>query len=310
MEIRKSWRAVSLVALVAFAGALTLSAQPHLVADLNRQRVDGRSQPFPSEGVEHEGVLYFPAHDPQHGYELWRTDGTPDGTYRLVDLCPGSCSGGGRPLGFFQGDLYFLGDDSEHGTEIWRTDGTVGGEELLADVCPGSCWSLANGWVEWRGALWFLAQATYDASTVLWTSDGTREGTRPVASLCIDLAICDSDSYQFSIFLGGPDPSGQGLLVWTSEYHLKSLVRTDGTAAGTVLLHRFEEESQFIDQIRRTATGEPLFFIDNAVLWTSDGTPAGTRLVRSLVGLVDAYDMQSFEVVDGIFYAAFFAYNQ
>src|SRR6185295_16742480 len=200
--------------------------------------------------------------------------------------------------------------DSEHGTEIWRTDGTVGGEELLADVCPGSCWSLANGWVEWRGALWFLAQATYDASTVLWTSDGTREGTRPVASLCIDLAICDSDSYQFSIFLGGPDPSGQGLLVWTSEYHLKSLARTDGTAAGTVLLHRFEEESQFIDQIRRTATGEPLFFIDNAVLWTSDGTPAGTRLVRSLVGLVDAYDMQSFEVVDGIFYAAFFAYNQ
>jgi ELWxxDGT repeat protein len=311
MPRHPSWRSIVGVGLFVSAGAFTLSAQPHLVADLNRQRVDARS-PRPAAGVEHEGVLYFPAHDPQHGYELWRTDGTPDGTYRLVDLCPGRCSGEdayATVLGFFHGFLYFLGDDSEHGTAIWRTDGTVGGEEMLAD-CPGDCESLAYSWVEWRGALWFLAQETFDASPVLWTSDGTPEGTRPAASLCADLSICLPDRPNFYVSLTGPDPSGQGLLVWTIGYGLESLFRTDGTAGGTALLHHFVEGSQFIDQIQRKATGGPLYFLDNAELWTSDGTPAGTRLVRSLVGLVDDYDMQSFEVVDGIFYATFFAYNQ
>ncbi|HXU46264.1 MAG TPA: hypothetical protein VN783_12115 [Thermoanaerobaculia bacterium] len=310
MRLLDSWRAVWVVALLGFAGVSALAAQPRLVADLNRQRVDARLQPFQGAGVEHEGVLYFPAHDPQHGYELWRSDGSPAGTYRLVDLCPGICSGvESRPLGSFHGSLYFQGNDSEHGSEIWRTDGTVGGEELLADLCPGECWGSPYSWVEWRGAVWFLLQPAFDAPVTLWTSDGTREGTRQVASLCTDLGLCTTPEQ--SPFLSGPDPSGQGLLVWTYGYALESLARTDGTAGGTALLHRFVEGFQYIDQVPRSAApGVPLYFLDNAELWTSDGTPAGTRLVRSLVGLVDNYDLQSFEVVGGIYHATFLATNQ
>ncbi|HXU46263.1 MAG TPA: hypothetical protein VN783_12110, partial [Thermoanaerobaculia bacterium] len=308
MRSHSSWRRRTGAFVLGLAGAFTLSAQPHLVADLNQERTNSSSRAYPAGGVEHDGVLYFPAHDPQHGDELWRTDGSPDGTYRLVDLCPGICSGAGRPLGFFHGSLYFLGTDPDHGTEIWRTDGTAGGEELLADACPGDCWSLANGWVEWRGALWFLSQSAYAAAQILWTSDGTREGTRQVANLCADLGICNDPSQGPPyVFLGGPDPTGQSLLVWTYGNGPQALFRTDGTAGGTVLLHSFADGFQFIDQIPRTAApGVPLYFVDSRDLWTSDGTPAGTRLVRNLVGLVQDLFLQSTEVVDGIYYATFF----
>src|SRR6185295_16325779 len=256
-------------------------------------------------------------HDPQHGDEIWRTDGTPDGTSRLVDLCPGSCGSESEPLTFFHGSLYFLGDDGEHGREIWRTDGTVGGEELLTDVCQGPCWAFSTGWAEWRGELWFLIQEASDRIPVLWASDGTREGTRQVANLCTDLSLCESGSDP-SIFLTGPDPSGQGLVLRTPT----SLVRTDGTAGGTVLLHRFtagfdaaSDGPKRRPASRKTDAGgsariaaaasEPLYFIDRSSLWTTDGTPSGTHLVRDLDGLVQYASFRSTRVVDGILYAIF-----
>jgi ELWxxDGT repeat protein len=295
-------------------------AQPHLVTDLNQGRVPANLQPLPSAGIEQDGVLYFPGQDPQHGYELWRTDGTPEGTYRLVDLCPGSCWGGGNGLGFFHGFLYFLGNDREHGVEIWRTDGTVGGEELLGDLCPGVCGTTPGGWVERDGALWFLTQE-FGKTPILWTSDGTPAGTRPVANLCTDLGICGFVDYSYA-FLAGPDPSGQGFALWTST-DTSALYRTDGTAAGTVLLHRFtnaflaskagadkrlESLKTSVGPIARTAAeaAESLFFLDGFDLWTSDGTPAGTHFVRNVEGLIGlSRYIQSVRVIDGIWYAIF-----
>ncbi|HEV7671297.1 MAG TPA: ELWxxDGT repeat protein [Thermoanaerobaculia bacterium] len=299
MRILQSWRAVWSVVLLAFAGALSGLAQPRLVLDLNRER--GRSVSQPRLGFEQDGVVYFSGNDPQHGYELWRTDGTVGGTYRLTDLCPGRCDGGGQALGFFQGSLYFLGNDSEHGTEIWRTDGTVGGEELLADVCPGICDLQVNGWVEWHGRFWFLAQRVFGTVLVLWSSDGTQEGTRPVASLCRDLSICEGqDRYTY---LTGSDPSGQGLVLRVCDgCDASSLYRTDGTVGGTVLLHRYAARGSDFGE-KATV---PLYFLDGSDLWTSDGTPSGTRFVRNLDALVDYVPLRSSaQVIDGTLYLAF-----
>ncbi len=302
MRIFRSWRSLWVFVFLVFAGALAGQAQPHRITDFNRGRTRSLSTPLPEAGTERDGVLYLPARDLQHGYELWRTDGTPEGTGRLTDLCPGLCDGASWTLGLFQGWLYFLGNDSEHGTEIWRTDGTAGGEELVADVCPGSCSPLLDGWSVWRGQIWFLAQKSYDAIPVLWTSDGTRAGTRPVASLCRKLSICDFGPYT-SAFLAGPDPSGQGLVVRVFEsYEAKSLYRTDGTAGGTVLLHRFADQGSGYAE----AATVPLYFLDGSDLWTSDGTPSGTHFVRSLNGLVDFVPLRSStRVIDGILYIAF-----
>jgi ELWxxDGT repeat protein len=39
-----------------------------------------------------DGVLYFYANDGAYGYEPWRSDGTPNGTYMIKDINPGTNS--------------------------------------------------------------------------------------------------------------------------------------------------------------------------------------------------------------------------
>jgi len=293
-------RAVWVFVLLVFAGTLAGQAQPRLVADLNQERANTGLDSGLSGGVEHDGVVYFAGHDPQHGTELWRTDGTSGGTYRLTDLCPGSCGSFGQPLGFFAGRLYFFADDREHGFEIWRTDGTVGGEAMLADLCPGACAIELGSWLEWRGALWFLLRDAGGATQVLWTSDGTAENTRPTADLCAVLGICDF--VPDSIVLSGPNATGEGLFlsVYSTDYPMGALFRTDGTAAGTVLLRRFTDPV-----LGSAEDAGRYYFVEGPVLWTTDGTVAGTRIVRSLDGLAEAFSVASARVIDGDFYVLF-----
>ncbi len=76
-------------------------------------------------------VFYFGAADSSHGYELWRTDGTVDGTFLLKDINTQIASSNAQ-LQFGLGDyVYFMADDIRHGSEPWRTNGTS--TSLLVD---------------------------------------------------------------------------------------------------------------------------------------------------------------------------------
>jgi ELWxxDGT repeat protein len=72
----------------------------------------------PSQGVAMGGKLYFSAYDLDHGRELWVTDGTAEGTYRLKDINPGLGSGIAEYFewsSFPVGDLlYFRATDGQH----------------------------------------------------------------------------------------------------------------------------------------------------------------------------------------------------
>jgi ELWxxDGT repeat protein len=68
------------------------------------------------------GRLYFAADDGGHGYEPWVTDGTPQGTRLLKDLCRGTC-GSSLHAVLPKGNELFFGTNED----IWRTDGTEAG---------------------------------------------------------------------------------------------------------------------------------------------------------------------------------------
>ena len=68
--------------------------------------------------------------------ELWRSDGTPLGTYQLKDINPSGSSSPGLFLEF-NGFVYFLASESVHGREIWRTDGTASGTVLAIEFISG-----------------------------------------------------------------------------------------------------------------------------------------------------------------------------
>ena len=65
------------------------------------------------------GVAYFNAYDGQHGMELWRSDGTRNGTFRIGEINPGAHSANPQELTVAGPRLFFNADDGAHGFEPW-----------------------------------------------------------------------------------------------------------------------------------------------------------------------------------------------
>src|SRR5690242_18946057 len=98
---------------------------------------------------------------------LWRSDGTPAGTYPLTgDLDVGSQT-------FLDGFLYFVGCTAE-GCGLWRSDGTVAGTGLVKALSGGG--SVHTDLVAAGGRLYL------GYGSALWASDGTAAGTGAIAS--------------------------------------------------------------------------------------------------------------------------------
>ena len=75
----------------------TTPAVPYLVADVNATAAGSPVGPSPQNLTDVNGTLFFSAFDPQHGVELWKSDGTQAGTVLVKDINPtaGYYGGGG-----------------------------------------------------------------------------------------------------------------------------------------------------------------------------------------------------------------------
>jgi ELWxxDGT repeat protein len=115
--------------------------------------------------------LFFRAVDPEHGRELWVSDGTAEGTVLVEDIFPGARSSGVGAFDPIQGGLlespdlsaiadrlFFRAADPEHGDEIWISDGTSAGTVLLADIVPGTGGSAPGHFALVGGQVFFTAQ--------------------------------------------------------------------------------------------------------------------------------------------------------
>lgn len=128
-------------------------------------------------------VFVFFADDRTHGAELFRSDGTKDGTYLIKDINP---TGNSAPLGltYYKGHIYFSADDGKHGDELWTSDGTAGGTRLFADLNPGKLRSGPQSFSVAGDKLFFVSVVPDDANftvrTQLWMTNGTARGTRMV----------------------------------------------------------------------------------------------------------------------------------
>ena len=66
---------------------------------------------------------YFAAATPEHGMELWASDGTPGGTFLVRDLAPGPESSGPGELRPYGGSLLFVYADALSSVYALRTSG-------------------------------------------------------------------------------------------------------------------------------------------------------------------------------------------
>ncbi|HYV17548.1 MAG TPA: ELWxxDGT repeat protein [Verrucomicrobiae bacterium] len=229
-------------------------------------------------------IVYFAASDFEHGTELWRSDGTTGGTWKVTEIA--TEWGGVYTDPVAAGDrVYFLAEDMDHGAELWSSDGTGAGTHLVRDIIPGQDSGYPDNFTVVGDRLFFSAWD--DHGKELWTSDGTEAGTHLVKDIV-------------------PGPSGNccrrmlpfnGWLLFEANdnVHGYEIWVSDGTEEGTVMLadivpgkgHSFTREV--------TVAGPLAFFsVDDGVhgleLWKTDGTPAGTvQVIDLILGRGDGY---------------------
>ena len=136
----------------------------------------GRTGAYPTElSVGPNGSLFFAATGPS-GTELWKTDGTENGTRLLKDINTGTVTAHASPNGFveFRGKLYFTANDGQFGSELWSYDGAE--TRLEADIRPGEFGSAPKELTVVGDALYFSADDG-QRGRELWRTDEKRNDT-------------------------------------------------------------------------------------------------------------------------------------
>ncbi|MCP3102072.1 hypothetical protein LZ198_24700 [Myxococcus sp. K15C18031901] len=240
---------------------------------LLRELVPGPEGSDPMDLTRVGDRVFFSATDPVHGRELFVSDGSPEGTRLVADLWPGEEGSFPEGLTALGGLLYFTAGDPEHGRELWRTDGTQEGTVLVVDLDEGPEDSAPDQLVpEGEGVLDFLAQDRGFSTRLMRLDVRTRHATEV-------FRVPSERGIQ-----GRPTLVGRRLFFVAGGAHGEpvSLMVTTG-GAPPVVLARFDEVRSMVGMRGR------LYFAASAhgaggdlELWTSDGSPQGTRRLRDV----------------------------
>ncbi|MBC7783621.1 MAG: hypothetical protein H7144_07255, partial [Burkholderiales bacterium] len=280
----------------------------------------GVSASNPANLTLYNGIVYFTADDGAHGTELWRSDGSGPGTFMVTDVFPGTGSSAPNYLTVCNGKLLFSAiNDGFAGRELFVTDGTAAGTVRI-DIYPGMTSSTPNSLVELNGAAIFLATSPANSNERMWRSDGTAAGTtllggptsvQAMSRIGNQIYLCTfSEIWRTDGTVAGTQkvatvqpyiPSGttrwpiadaNGIVFFGGKNGIggagSELWRTDGTAAGTVMVKDINVGIGFnANPDLLTSVGGRVFFtatelIGGNELWSSDGTLAGTSRVQDL----------------------------
>jgi ELWxxDGT repeat protein len=172
------------------------------------------------------GVLFFAANGGYDGRQLarqpndrqlWRTDGTPDGTYLVTTIGPPGAGADPDNLVAFNGLVYFTADDRTHGRELWASDGTSQGTYLVEDINPGSgsaFWSFYDPHLTGVGnQLFFVADdRVHGRELWVYTPDQSAArrslpgGDRAALATASTAPSLSQDEYTARIDIGFPPP--------------------------------------------------------------------------------------------------------
>ncbi len=245
-----------------------------MVKDINPT---GDSEPL--ELTTYKGELFFSASDGTHGTELWKSDGTAAGTVMVKDINP---SGDSNPseLLVVNGTLFFMADDGTHGLELWKSDGSSAGTTMVKDINPSGD-SIPAPLTDVNGTLYFGANDGTHGEQ-LWKSNGSDLGTSMVTDVNSGgsgLTITEAVALNGDLFFAADDGT-HGIEPWQSN----------GTAPGTALVKDINPGSSssrpFYGYVLTAVNGKVFFAANDGThgteFWRSDGSPAGTTMVKDI----------------------------
>ena len=221
------------------------------------------------------------ATDAKIGNEPFTSDGTTAGTAHanLNTAPPPSYPTNLVRIG---GTLYFFCDDGLHGKELWKSDGTTAGTAMVKDIYPGNASSQPMSLVTLGDLLIFSAIDGKNGREV-WKSDGTAAGTAMIKNLQpgtearypVNIIAFNGEAYFDA--LGNALKPNPG----------RELFKTDGTAAGTVLVKDIRPGGSWASPGQFAVVGKALYFeaFGNGTgyeIYKTDGTTAGTVLLKDI----------------------------
>ena len=200
--------------------------------------------------------LYFQAND-GNGEDLWKSDGTADGTVKIKDINTYPHS-----LTVFKDELYFSATDGINGQELWKYD-PENGAEMVTDINPGPAGSNPY-YLRGVGDTLYFAADDGTHGHELWKSDG-----EPCGSMD-SLGIWSSNTWEVcgTVMVADINPGPAG----SSPTHLNVF---DGAlyfgARGATSGSEFWKSD-----------GEPCGSIGTDGTWSSNGKVCGTVMVKDI----------------------------
>ncbi|MEM9826110.1 MAG: hypothetical protein AAF958_05950, partial [Planctomycetota bacterium] len=217
-----------------------------LVRDINEG--DELGAPPPQSLTDVNGTLFFAAYD--NGYynsELWKSDGTVEGTVLVRDL-NGDSEYGSLPQEFgVANNLLFFQAEIGDGFELFVSDGTFDGTKQVADLNPGDDGSYPTDFTEFNGATIFIAEINDGAGTRLFSTDGDTITPLPDPSGAVarlnpnELTVFDDRLFFTASGAAGPGPVASVAPELTSQ----NSFYTGGDYAGVTTLN-FDEDRGFM----------------------------------------------------------------
>jgi ELWxxDGT repeat protein len=270
-----------------------VAAEPYLVKDVwpGTRPVSANPSFIANVGSS----TYFSVLEPSRNQRLWKTDGTEAGTVPVPTL--GFFSGQGAPFG---SSFLAVALDANLGRQLWKTDGTAAGTTMLTSTSGVMLGAVAPDF----SAAFFFVQSP--RPTEVWRTDGTSSGNVKLGTFPATFGIGIAATTSSLVFIAGNrlraiDTSGN-LQVLATDATLMNLSeragsttvfevwsgtsvqlwKTDGTAAGTVLLRDHFIDDGYVHGFERMGAFW-YFLADDGVtgleLWRTDGTIGGTSLV-------------------------------
>lgn len=238
------------------------------------------SQVFGERGILYNGELYLVANaradgGVNKGVELWRTDGTFEGT-TFADLNPGSASSLSSQSLALAGEWIVFAGETAAGKGIFRTDGTVAGTSLLIAL-PSNREPREAQLTQFGDRVVFVYRHDGVTNDQLWITDGTEDGTQPFVERMssFDAGAVLDDRLLFTM----KQPGGL-ITMWT----------TNGTPAGTQQLNDHSGSSGTVG-IPGAVVGDRYFFFgldpqtSHSALFTTGALAGTTQKVTDLDSL-------------------------
>ncbi|MBB6612674.1 T9SS type A sorting domain-containing protein [Pontibacter sp. Tf4] len=314
-----------------------------LVKNINQGKTGLYTQEVVSFG---DHIIFDATHrESGAGRELWHYNTGPQTTALLADINPGTASSGPHQFVRFRDKLYFIALQQETGRELWATDGTTSGTVLLSDYSRDSrsqspdlltnhadqnlyyviyndvyrCFLMKTDGtttttVKDIGVNKYNSPFTITAinaagsnlffttegdGTDLWVSNGTDAGTFKLKDFCNIRNMTYSNGNLYFTASREGDCNGK-----------TNLWKSDGTIDGTVPVFGAATEP-FANAASLFAYKDALYFVAHtnaagAELWRTDGTAAGTAMVKDIApGALSAISKPHFAVwQDKLYFAA------